>query len=246
MNPNVAPWMIVVRRLITGALILIALFYSYSHTAQWFREQGQEEGAQVLAFLPELGLILVILTLVTAHLDQLTRAVLVVVGVSSLAITLTGNLWTAGPGPMGWAAALVAPLFSALFFTLEVRSLTSSGEPVAQLSNAVQINNTVQVAAQFSSPAHFTDPEPVQLTSSTDDPWAQVSPTEPVQVQVQVVEEVSRPAQLTSGSRWSPERAAAQQWAAQQDVWPTPKLILAQFPTMSPATVKRIKPDKTA
>lgn len=265
-----------VRRVLTALLILVAFWFSYSHTAQWLRENGQAQGAEALALVPEVALMLVILTLVTTELDWIARLVLITAGTGSLAVTLAGNLSQASPGPAGKAAALIAPLGSALFFILEVRSIVAEiktagqspiggqtrqtqGSPEPQLRDqdqprmgqTIQINNTVQVAQldQHGEPAQGPA-GPVQVQH----------PAEPVEVQV--VQEpakvsrstelvhaakVSRPrtstAQITAdGARWSPERTAAQQWAAAQTNWPTATELRAQFPELGLSTAKRVKP----
>ena len=252
MNPTLTLWIIWIRRALTTFLTGVAFFNSYAHTVQWFTDNGQAHSAQMLSAIPEAGLILVVLTLITVQVDRLTGALLAVVGIGSLGLTLTSNLSQAGPGLMGQIAALVAPLFAVIGFALEVRALVAEGGPaqigsaqstpageVNQTTNVVQVHNTVQVA-QLSSPepVQSTAPEPVQVVQVQEE-------TEPVQVR-----KVNRPAQVQraigSGSgRWSAERMAAHQWASAQSDWPTAKMLVDQFPDLSLSTAKRVAGDQT-
>lgn len=249
MNPTLTLWIVWIRRALTTFLTGVAFFNSYTHTVQWFTDHGQKSAAQMLSLIPEAGLILVVLTLVTVQVDRLTTALLALIGTGSLGLTLTSNLSQAGPGWMGWTAALVAPLFAVVGFALEVRALVSEGGPaqisspeaapageVNQTTTVVQINNTVQTA-QISSPepVQHLSPEPVHVVQVQEE-------TEPVQVQ-----KMSRPVQVQraigSGSdRWSTERRTAQEWAQVQSEWPTVKALMAQFPELSLSTAKRVKP----
>lgn len=122
------------RRGLTAALTGVAFWNSYSHTAQWFEDNGQASQAHALAAIPEAAIILVLLTLAQGGMNKITQWIIAAIGVGSVAITLTANLEAAGPGAMGVAAALVAPIFAILGFGLEIASLTApaAAKPTAK------------------------------------------------------------------------------------------------------------------
>jgi len=117
------------RRMLTTGLTGVAFWNSYNHTAAWFSDHGQAEQSGWLALIPEVGVILVVLTLCTGKLGRVESAIVRAIGVGSVAITFTANLAGASAGPMGVTAALVAPVFAVLGFALEAVSLSAEIEP---------------------------------------------------------------------------------------------------------------------
>lgn len=122
-------YLIWVRRTLTTGLTAVAFWNSYQHTKTWFAENGQAGEAGALALIPEAGLIMVVLTLAMGNLSPVAEKIVQTIGVGALAITLTANISGAGPGVMGFVAALVAPLFAVLGFALEIVGLTEPEKP---------------------------------------------------------------------------------------------------------------------
>ena len=112
-----------VRRTITTGLTTIAFLNSYSHTTNWFSNHGQAGQANFLAAIPEVAIILVVLTLAQGNMSRVTTALIGTIGVGSVTITLAANLAGASSGVAGIAAALVAPVFAILGFGLEFTSM---------------------------------------------------------------------------------------------------------------------------
>jgi hypothetical protein len=112
-----------VRRTLTSGLTAIAFFNSFSHTAAWFADNGQAAAAPLLAAIPEVAIILVVLTLAQGGMSKATTGIISAIGFGSVAITITANLAGAAPGLAGVAAALVAPVFAILGFGLEFTSI---------------------------------------------------------------------------------------------------------------------------
>src|SRR5512144_1182738 len=107
-----------VRRVITTGLATIAFINSYSHTSNWFADHGQAAQANALAAIPEVAIIMVLLTLALGGMDVITTYLIGTIGIGSIAITITANLEGAAPGLAGAIAALVAPVFAILAFAL--------------------------------------------------------------------------------------------------------------------------------
>lgn len=131
------PKMLYVRRLLTISLTAIAFWNSYEHTRDWFVSNGQETAAWALALIPEGGVFLVILSLALDHLTRPQKWVLGFVALGSVSVTLTGNLVGAGPGLMGAAAALVAPLFAIAGFALELLGESAPSQQVSRPAQAM-------------------------------------------------------------------------------------------------------------
>lgn len=112
-------WLGRFRHLLTTFLVGVAFWNSYAHTVAWFEGHGQEQAAW-LAILPEMGTVLVIISLALGGLTVAQKGILGVVGLGSVSVTLVANLAGAAPGPGGTAAALVAPLFAIAGFALEL------------------------------------------------------------------------------------------------------------------------------
>jgi len=96
-----------IRRTLTTLLTAVAFWNSYTHTADWFADHGQNAQAGWLALIPEVGVILVVLTLAAGKLSQSDKWIVGSIGIGSVALTLTANLAGSTPG-MGVPAALVA------------------------------------------------------------------------------------------------------------------------------------------
>lgn len=108
-----------IRRTLTGSLTALAFVNSYRHTVEWFSAHGQSNEAELLALIPEAGVILSVLTLVMGNLNRAERVIISLIGMGSLAVTFWSNLAGAADGAGGVAAALVAPIFGVLGFALE-------------------------------------------------------------------------------------------------------------------------------
>lgn len=118
-----------IRRALTASLTCVAFWNSYTHTVDWFTEHGQAAQAGWLALIPEVGVILVVLTLALDKLNTAQKWIVGSIGAGSLLITFTANLAGASDGPMGIAAALVAPVFAVLGFALEALALLGKKMP---------------------------------------------------------------------------------------------------------------------
>jgi hypothetical protein len=235
-----ATWL---RRGLTTGLTGIAFWNSYGHTAQWFSDNGQKESAQMLALIPEFGVILGVLILASERLTMGLKLIAGAFGLGSLSLTLLANGSAAGDGWMGLTAALVAPIFAVLGFAMEV--LSFQGEPVQEAQDQPQpVAEPVQP-----EPQPEREPEPIVV------PELELIPEpEPIREPVRVAAAKAQVSRSTArvGSGTGP-RAQGQAWAQSEldagRAWPTAAQIRAQFPDMSPATSKRIKnpnTDKTA
>lgn len=210
------------RRGLTTGLTTIAFVNSYSHTAEWFRDNDQKAQAQWLALIPEAGVIMVVLTLATAHLSRPLKWLIGAFGIGSLSLTLIANVSAAGPGFMGLLAALVAPVFAVLGFALEVLSLVREPAPAG--------DEPVQPEPIVDEPP--VDPEPIVDPEPPVDPEPIVDPRPKVQRKP-----VSRSTVglMDRGIMW------AQDQMDQTGSWPGRAEILAQFPEMSLSTAKRVR-----
>jgi hypothetical protein len=227
-----ATWL---RRGLTTGLTGIAFWNSYGHTAQWFSDNGQKDSAQMLALIPEFGVILGVLILASERLTMGLKLIAGAFGLGSLSLTLLANGSAAGDGWMGLTAALVAPIFAVLGFAMEV--LSFQGEPVSDEPEPVQ-------EAQ-PEPQPEREPEPVHVPELELIPDVEPEP-EPVREPVKVAAAKAPVSRSTARvSQSTGPRAQGQAWAqAELDAgraWPTAAQIRAQFPDMSPATSKRIK-----
>lgn len=212
-----------VRRVLTSGLTIIAFVNSYAHTKKWFTEHGQKDQAGWLALIPEVGVILVVLTLAAGGLSRPVRWLIGSIGIGSLAITFTSNIAGASPGPMGFSAALVAPTFAVLGFALEIVSLTAHAEPVQDEPPA----GDEPVHAEPVIVVQTVQPEPVK---------AQPEPVQPVQKKAQ-----RRPVSRTNGGLLDNGILWATKQMDQNGSWPTRSEIVAQFPEMSLSTAKRVR-----
>lgn len=213
------------RRSLTTGLTGIAFWNSYSHTAQWFRDNGQKDQAGWLALIPEAGVILAVLTLATETMNRPLKWVIGAFGIGSLSLTLISNVSAAGPGFMGLLAALVAPVFAVLGFALEVLSLQSEPE-------VVQAEPVHDISPAGAEPVHA---EPVIVV--------QTAQPEPVHVEPKSVQKVAqrRPVSRSNGGLLDNGILWATEKMGQSGSWPTRKEIVDQFPEMSLATAKRVR-----
>lgn len=115
--------LVTIRRILTGSLTVVAFWNSYTHTVDWFSDHGQSEQAGWLALIPEIGVILVVLTLAVGKLSRPEQYIIGAIGVGSLTVTFTANLAGATNGAAGIAAAIVAPVFAVLGFALEALAI---------------------------------------------------------------------------------------------------------------------------
>lgn len=156
---------VVVRRVLTTALTVLAFWNSWTHTVQWFADHGQGDAARWLALIPEAGLILGLLFLAGGNLTAAQRVLVGLVGVGSVGITISANLAGASPGLAGKVAALVAPVFAILGFALEITGdRTRDTGPVPKAGPVVVSESTPDRrtgADQKSGPADRTSRGPV-------------------------------------------------------------------------------------
>jgi hypothetical protein len=212
-----------IRRVLTTGLTIIAFANSYAHTVQWFKDHGQSAQAGWLAAIPEVGVILVVLTLAAGGLSKPVQWLIGSIGIGSLGITFTSNISGASAGAMGLIAALVAPTFAVLGFGLEMVSLNHELEPVRADSPAG--DEPVQ-------------DEPVIVVQVQDQPKVQPE-REPVQDQPKKAQR--RPAQKTTGGLLDNGVLWAQGEMDRLNEWPSVTEIMAQFPEMSRSTAKRVR-----
>jgi hypothetical protein len=207
MNPK----MLWARRLLTFSLTAIAFWNSYEHTRIWFVSNGQETAAWALALIPEGGVFLVLLSLALDHLTRAQKWILGSVALGSVSVTLTGNLAGAGPGLMGAAAALVAPLFAIAGFGLELL-----GEP----SPAQQVSRAAQAMTHSGScePVGTLGLKVVSRDGSLRDPWAAHEPEhEPVSWTPESVKALAADEGLSTAqivSRTGLSKATVNRWKA--------------------------------
>jgi hypothetical protein len=223
------------RRTLTTGLTVVAFVNSYAHTAQWFKDHGQHSQAGWLALIPEVGVILVVLTLAGGGLSRPVQWLTGAIGSGSLAITFTANIAGSSPGLMGLSAALVAPIFAVLGFSLEVVSLSreladrpdepvqaSPPEPVRQPVS--QAHEPVDQPPTVAHVSHVGEPRPGENEPAVSQRKVQRKPVVPPAGGL-----------LDSGIMWAIERMD------QGSEWPTVTEIMAEFPAMSRSTAKRIR-----
>lgn len=213
-----------IRRVLTTGLTIIAFANSYAHTVDWFKAHGQSAQAGWLAAIPEVGVILVVLTLAAGGLSKPVRWLIGSIGVGSLGITFTANIAGASAGTMGLIAALVAPTFAVLGFALEIVSLSHELEPVHVDSPAGDEPVMVQ---------------PVIVVQTADEP--EVQPVrEPVQ-KPEAKKAQRRPVSRSTGGLLDNGVLWAQGEMDRTTEWPSVSEIMAQFPEMSRSTAKRVR-----
>lgn len=226
--------MLMVRRLLTAGLTGIAFWNSYEHTAQWFADSGQGDARYALACIPEVGVFLVILSIALDHLSRAQKVVLAAVGAGSVSITLTANLASAGPGPAGKAAALVAPLFAIGGFCLELlgesattpRATTPRPKGHGVSEPRVSSSAKAQGSGVMSPKAH--DPGSRLNGSSVVSPSSSVSPEPKL---------TGSPA-VSPKAQGSSAHGSRVEWALAHDEVPAATKIMAEF-SVSLATAKR-------
>lgn len=257
MTPTVHGFAVWTRRVLVTLITSGAFLNSYGHTVQWFRDHHQMDHAKMLGFMPEAGVVVLVLSLVLGRMNLSTKLITGSFGMISVGITFTANLSTAGDGPSGKAAALIAPVFAVLGFALEASSLVSAVDhPVAKITPAgdepvlvdqtdpwlkAQMDQMAQAQAQGVE-AHvdqygrvqFVRPEPVEPEPVSLPVVHEPPPAEPVKVQRKPVSR-STGGLLDNGIIWATELNTAR---AQ---WPTVAEIMKEFPDMSRSTAKRVR-----
>jgi hypothetical protein len=126
-NANIAR-LTIARQVIVGSLTALAFYHSYGNTVDWFANHGQAEHAPLLAAIPEVAIIMVLITLALGGMDVITTYIIGAIGVGSVAITITANLEGADSDLAGAIAALVAPGFAVLGAALELVSLIKTSK----------------------------------------------------------------------------------------------------------------------
>jgi hypothetical protein len=174
----------VLARVLTTGLALAAFGLSYSHTVAWFEANGQAHGGRILAAIPEVALVLCI---ITRAVGKPTGGRLWLVGglaAGSFGITITANLSAASAGVGGVVAALVAPLAAIVTMALEV-----SHEPATPASPAQPVAQAAAVVARVAQPGTGSPAHPEPVASPIASPIEPHEPTgEPV-----VMNEPGRP-----------------------------------------------------
>jgi hypothetical protein len=159
------------RRLLTAVLTTIAFVNSYEHTWHWFAEHGQANAAHWLAAIPELSIILVIVSISLADLSRSQQVILALIGAGAVSVTLTSNLSARGPHAAGAAAALVAPLFAIAGFGLELLGAPLAPEradsaPDAEPEEVEAVQNPEPEPVRF----EIIDPPKQKAITATVDP----------------------------------------------------------------------------
>ncbi|MGL5828372.1 MAG: hypothetical protein ACRC0L_02235 [Angustibacter sp.] len=178
-----------VSRALTTLLAVAAFGLSYSHTVAWFAGHGQENGKYILAAIPEISLIMCVITCASERPKALRAWLIGALAAGSFGITITANLAAASAGAGGVVAALVAPLAAIIMMALEVSHgatpPAAQGAPAAHPFPAVapavpqRLNRLPEPAAQGVPSEPLAHPSP--------------SPTEPVPTVVELVSASAEP-----------------------------------------------------
>jgi hypothetical protein len=244
-------------RALTTLLAVAAFGLSYSHTVAWFAAHGQQDGKYILAAIPEISLIMCVITRACEQPKALRAWLIGALAVGSFGITITANLAAASAGAGGVVAALVAPLAAIITMALEVTH--GSTTPPAR---------SVAPAGALTYPTSASEPvaarwltQPSELAAQGEPVSAPVEPAAPVvrhrDIPLDQAEQLKGQTVLFDSPEHTPEKkdptpigksadkAAAVQWIKSQLDKPTRQEIEKRY-RVSKATANRWLNESTA